>query len=68
MQKTESDATYFRRRAKEEACLALAAEQPEVAVAHHGLSVRYSGRARSLFSQTESGDAASVEELLIKMC
>jgi hypothetical protein len=44
-----SDSDYFMRRAKEEARLALRAEKPEVAAAHHGLSVEYSARARNAF-------------------
>ena len=45
-----SDSEYFMRRAKEEARLALRSEKPEVAAAHHGLSVEYSARARSALS------------------
>ncbi len=44
-----SESEYFMRRAKEEARLALRSEKPEVAAAHHGLSVEYSARARSAF-------------------
>ncbi len=44
-----TDSEYFMRRAKEEARLALRSEKPEVAAAHHGLSVEYSARARSAF-------------------
>jgi hypothetical protein len=44
-----SDSEYFMRRAKEEARLALRAEKPEVAAAHHGLSVEYAARARSAY-------------------
>lgn len=44
-----NDSEYFMRRAKEEARLALRAEKPEVAAAHHGLSVEYAARARSAF-------------------
>jgi hypothetical protein len=46
MRGRESDATYFMRRAREEACLALKAEAPEIAAAHHGLAVQYSARLR----------------------
>lgn len=45
-----SDSEYFMRRAKEEARLALRAEKPEIAAAHHGLSVEYAARARSAFA------------------
>ena len=45
----QTDSEYFMRRAKEEARLALRSEKPEVAAAHHGLSVEYSARARSAF-------------------
>lgn len=44
-----NDSEYFMRRAREEARLALRAEKPEVAAAHHGLSVEYAARARSAF-------------------
>lgn len=44
-----SDSEYFMRRAREEARLALRAEKPEVAAAHHGLSVEYSVKARNAF-------------------
>jgi hypothetical protein len=46
MRGRESDAAYFMRRAREEACLALKAEAPEIAAAHHGLAVQYSVRFR----------------------
>jgi hypothetical protein len=49
---TESE--YYMRRAKEEARLALRAEKPEVAAAHHGLSVEYSARARTAFFEDSS--------------
>jgi hypothetical protein len=44
-----SESEYFMRRAREEARLALRAEKPEVAAAHHGLSVEYSVRARNAY-------------------
>jgi len=43
------ESEYFMRRAKEEARLALRAEKPEVAAAHHGLSVEYAARARDAY-------------------
>lgn len=46
---------YYMRRAKEEARLALRSEKPEVAAAHHGLSVQYSARAFML--RAHMGDA-----------
>jgi hypothetical protein len=36
-----SEAAYFAHRAREEAHKALQADEPAVAAAHHGLSVRY---------------------------
>jgi hypothetical protein len=45
----QPDSEYFMRRAKEEARLALRSEKPEVAAAHHGLSVEYAARARTAF-------------------
>jgi hypothetical protein len=50
----QTDSEYFMRRAKEEARLALRSEKPEVAAAHHGLSVEYSARARSAFFEDVS--------------
>ena len=64
MHTIESEITYFRRRAREEARLAQLAVQPEVAIAHRGLSDRYSGRTRSPVPQLDPGEAASVQELL----
>lgn len=55
-----SDSEYFMRRAKEEARLALRSEKPEVAAAHHGLSVEYSARARNAFS--DGGPRSSSRE------
>lgn len=49
-----NDSEYFMRRAKEEARLALRSEKPEVAAAHHGLSVEYSARARTAFFEDAS--------------
>ena len=46
MNAPHDEADYCMRRAREEARLALTADRPEVAAAHHGLSVRYSARAR----------------------
>jgi len=48
---SETEAAYYMRRAREEAYLALTSGRPEVASAHHGLSIQYSGRARSAFPQ-----------------
>lgn len=52
----DADSEYFMRRAKEEARLALMAEKPEIAAAHHGLSIEYSARARTAFYRN-AGDA-----------
>lgn len=41
----EADLDYFMRRAREESRRALTCDRPEVAAAHHGLSVRYSAKA-----------------------
>lgn len=49
-----SESEYFMRRAREEARMALRAEKPEVAAAHHGLSVEYAARARSAFFGEDS--------------
>jgi len=57
----QSESEYFMRRAKEEARLALRSEKPEVAAAHHGLSVEYSARARNAFcEETDTVRAARV--------
>ncbi len=58
----ETEAAYFMRRAREEAHLALTAGRPEVASAHHGLSIQYSSRARSAFPQlaADAGDDAKL--------
>ena len=50
----QTDSEYFMRRAKEEARLALRSEKPEVAAAHHGLSVEYAARARTAFVEDSS--------------
>jgi len=42
----DSEAEYCMRRAREEAWLALKSDKPEVAAAHHGMSVQYASRAR----------------------
>lgn len=54
----EDDAAYFLRRAREETCLALSANRPEVASAHRGLSLEYSKRAQSAFPQIAPTDDA----------
>ncbi len=54
MPASETETAYFMRRAREEAYLALSADQPEVASAHHGLSIQYSRRARSAFPQLDT--------------
>jgi hypothetical protein len=51
MPASETEAAYFMRRAKEETYLALTAARPEVASAHHGLSIQYANRVRSAFPQ-----------------
>jgi len=51
----EPEQAFLLRRAREEAHLALRAEQPEVASAHHRLSIGYSSRARSAFPQFDAG-------------
>lgn len=48
MQRQETDAAYFARRAREEADLALRAERPDVAAAHRGLSRQYADMAARL--------------------
>ena len=48
----DSEAEYCMRRAREEAWLALKSDKPEVAAAHHGMSVQYATRAR----HARSGD------------
>ena len=63
MHRIESETSYLRRRAKEEARLAQLAVQPEVAIAHRGLSDRYSGRMRSPVPHPDPGEAASVHDL-----
>ena len=60
MPTSETEAAYFLRRAREETCLALSANRREVAIAHHGLSIQYSSRARSAFPQLGgAGDMGS---------
>jgi hypothetical protein len=49
----EPEAAFLLRRAREEAYMALRANQPEVASAHHRLAIEYSSRARSAFPQLE---------------
>jgi hypothetical protein len=49
----DSESEYFMRRAREEARMALRAEKPEVAAAHHGLSVEYAARARTAFVEDD---------------
>ncbi len=46
MLRRESDATYFMRRAEEEARLALKTTEPAAAAAHRALSVRYAALLR----------------------
>jgi hypothetical protein len=58
MPRSETEAAYFMRRAMEETCLALRAARPEVASAHHGLSIQYANRARSAFPQLGPTDGA----------
>ena len=64
MHRTESETSYFSRRAKDEARLARLAVRPEAAIAHRELSARYSGRTRSPVPQPNPGEAASVQDLL----
>ena len=47
----ETEIAYLMRRTQEEARLALTADRPDVASAHHGLSIQYARRARSAFPQ-----------------
>lgn len=56
-----SDSEYFMRRAKEEARLALRAEKPEIAAAHHGLSVEYAARARNAFALDDHKPILSIQ-------
>jgi hypothetical protein len=51
MPEAKTDVAYYMRRAKEEAWRALRSEDPDIASAHHGLSVEYSRLARSAFPQ-----------------
>ncbi|MDO6415857.1 hypothetical protein Q4F19_15810 [Sphingomonas sp. BIUV-7] len=60
MPEGETEAAYFMRRAKEESRLALCAGKPEVASAHHGLSIEYSKRAKSAFPQFAEASAKPV--------
>ena len=53
MPRSETDAAYFMRRAREETYLALSAQRSDVASAHRGLSIQYSDRARSAFPHFE---------------
>jgi hypothetical protein len=43
----DTETEYCMRRAREEAWLALKSDKPEVAAAHHGMSVQYATRARN---------------------
>lgn len=52
----DRDTDYFRRRAREEALRALKADKPEVAAAHHSLSIQYSARARLAWQQGHPGE------------
>ncbi len=61
MTEAETDLVYFMRRAREEAHSALKADKPEVAAAHHGLSVRYS--AKALLAHIEREDAPAFPQL-----
>ena len=54
MPRSETEAAYFMRRAREETCLALRAQRSDVAMAHRGLSIQYSDRARSAFAHFEA--------------
>lgn len=56
MPQPETETAYFMRRAKEESRRALQSEHPEIANAHHNLSVEYSRRARSAFPQLKLAD------------
>jgi hypothetical protein len=57
MQRLETDAAYYARRAREEAERAAEAERPEVAAAHRGLSQQYLAMARQ--SGGEPADSES---------
>ncbi|WP_454884319.1 hypothetical protein [Sphingomonas oryzagri] len=50
MPRQAADASYFLRRSEEEARKALQTDEPAVAAAHHGLSVRYAAHARVLLN------------------
>jgi hypothetical protein len=56
MPEAMTEAAYYMRRAKEESRRALRAEQPEIASAHHALSIEYSKLARSAFPQLKLVD------------
>lgn len=58
---TEREVEYCMRRAREEAHLALTNDRPEVAAAHHGLSVQYAARARAC------RDASPAERMAIPL-
>jgi len=47
----DRDTDYFRRRAREEALRALKADKPEVAAAHHSLSIQYAAKARVAYQR-----------------
>ncbi|WP_157217738.1 hypothetical protein [Flavisphingomonas formosensis] len=49
----DTEAEYCMRRAREEAWLALKSDKPEVAAAHHGMSVQYATRARHARTSSE---------------
>lgn len=57
MPRSETDTAYFMRRAREETYLALSAPRIDVALAHRGLAIQYSDRARSAFAHFEGGPA-----------
>lgn len=53
MTETEPDLAYFMRRAREEAHSALKSNKPEVAAAHHGMSIRYSAKVLMVMAEDE---------------
>lgn len=53
MTEAMTNAAYYMRRAREESRRALRADLPEIASAHHALSIEYSRLARSAFPQLD---------------
>lgn len=58
MQRQETDAAYFARRAREEADIAALADRPEVAAAHRGLAMQYDAMAQRLGAAQDAAEPA----------